>query len=530
MFAHLSPGQLRRRHLALSTLVLSLLGLVLWTWLTLGTSLLDGLDRWGGQHWITPDGAAAEVWAAIAVVTMPGVLAAFLCVVALWAWRRRLRHLAMALVGSVMLAWLSFTVLKLVVGRARPEPVMDVITQHGSSYPSGHMTMATTVALMAAATTTTTRQPADSRLLWRAVGVILVVLVAIDRVVMSAHWPTDVVAGLLLGVACASLACLVCRVHVLPLPARHLLDGRTRTCAVIWNPSKVLDRASFRRTLEWELDRRGWGDAIWLQTKPDDPGYAMAQEAIARDVDLVVVAGGDGTVRVVCSELANSGIPLGIIPAGTGNLLAKNLGIPLDEVAAAAVAFSGKPRAIDLVRVRVDGPMAADGTHRDVHFAVMAGIGTDARIMEKTRPELKKVVGSAAYFLAAAREVASEPMELTFTADDGEPQHRRATMAVVGNVGMLQGGIQLMPRASASDGLLDLIVASPRSYVDMATMTAKVLGRVASDVDRVDQVQARKVRLEVAEKMPYELDGDTEGHTTVFEAEVAPGALLLMQE
>ncbi|WP_420176698.1 YegS/Rv2252/BmrU family lipid kinase [Luteococcus sp. OSA5] len=511
-----------RRHFAQTTLVVSLVALTAWTLGTFATDWLAPLDRVAARQHLTPGSPAAQVWEAIAVVTLPGLLAVLMVAVAAWAWRRRLRNLSMALLLSVSLAWASANLLKLLLGRPRPDSPFDVITAHGSSYPSSHVTMATTVALMVVATTTTTRQPVDSRYLWRLVGVLGVLTISADRIVMNAHWPTDVVAGFLLGLVCASLACLACRVHMLPLPPRHRVDGRPRTCAVIWNPSKVLDRASFRRTLEYELEARGWADALWLSTRPDDPGYAMAREALERDVDMVVVAGGDGTVRVVCSELANSGIPVGIIPAGTGNLLARNLEIPLDEVAAARVAFNGKPRPIDLVRVRIDGEQSTE------HFAVMAGIGIDARIMQNTRPELKKMVGSAAYFLAAAQELSAEPMDLTFQADDGPVQHRRAMMAVVGNVGMLQGGIQLLPNARPNDGLLDLIVASPRGYVDMATMTARFLGRRGT-VDGVDQVQARRVRLEVAQQMPYELDGDSGGRTTVFEAEVAPGALLVMQ-
>ncbi|GAA1391456.1 YegS/Rv2252/BmrU family lipid kinase [Luteococcus peritonei] len=515
-----------RAHYSAVLLVVSTLGFVLWTWLALGTDALAGLDEHSRAPKLEPGSAQAEVWAAIAIVTLPGVLATVLVAVAYWAWRRRLRNLAFALLLSVGLAWGGNFVLKHVFERSRPlSPLDDVITYAGHSYPSGHMAMATTTALMVIATTTTTRQAADMRYLWRVAGVLGVAVVAWDRYVMNAHWPTDIVGGFLVGLVCASLACLLARVHVLPLPARTAVDHETvRRCAVIWNPSKVMDRASFRRSIEWELERRGWGDALWLQTRPDDPGYEMTREAVRQQVDLVVVAGGDGTVRVVCSGLARTGIPLGIIPAGTGNLLARNLGIPLDETEAARLAFTGTAQPIDLVKVTIDGKQ-----EQAEHFAVMAGIGIDARIMETTRPELKKTVGSAAYFLAAAQQVAAQPMELAFQVDDEPPQQRRAMMAVVGNVGLLQGGIQLFPRASATDGRLDLIVASPRRVTDWASMAARVLARRPSEQDKVDEVTGRRVRITVAEEMPYELDGDTEGRATVFEAEVVPAALLVMQ-
>ena len=106
----------------------------------------------------------------------------------------------------------------------------------------------------------------------------------------------------------------------------------------------------------------------------------MTEQAVRENVDLVLGAGGDGTIRVICSGLAHTGIPFGLIPAGTGNLLARNIGIPLDEVAALDVAFDGVDKAVDLVRLQVDDQPPD-------HFAVMAGIGLDAVIMERDRPE-----------------------------------------------------------------------------------------------------------------------------------------------
>ncbi len=526
------PSAIRcvRAHFGPALLTASTIALCLWTWLALGTDVLAPLDHHSHQAMLQPDSPAAQIWAAIAIVTYPVVLAVVMTGVAIWAWRRRLRNLGNALLVSMALAWGGNWLLKQLFERPRPpSPMDDVISYAGHAYPSGHMAMTTTAALMVIATTTTTRQSTSTRYLWRFLGVALVALVAADRFVMNAHWPSDIIAGVLVGLVASSLACVLARVHVLPLPVpakteRLVAGDLPPRAAVIWNPSKVLDRDSFRRSIEWELERRGWGDALWLQTRPDDPGYDMTREAIERGVDLVVVAGGDGTVRVVCSELANTGIPLGIIPAGTGNLLARNLGIPLDETEAARLAFTGTARPIDLVKVTIDGH-----DEEAEHFAVMAGIGIDARIMETTRPELKKTVGSAAYFLAAAQQVAAEPMELAFQVDDQPPQHRRAMMAVVGNVGLLQGGIQLFPRASATDGKLDLIVASPKRVTDWAAMAARVLARRPNEQDKVDEVVGRRVRITVAEEMPYELDGDTEGHATVFEAEVVPDALLLMQ-
>ncbi len=268
------------------------------------------------------------------------------------------------------------------------------------------------------------------------------------------------------------------------------------------------------------MSSRGWARAIWLETTADDPGVAMTAQAVAAEVDLVLGAGGDGTIRVVCSGLAETGIPFGLIPAGTGNLLARNLGIPLDESAALEVAFDGADKAIDVVRISVDSQPAD-------HFMVMAGIGIDAMIMQSTNPELKKAVGSAAYFVAAAQNANHPAAHATIQVDDAEPFKRRAHVIVVGNVGYLQANIPLIPDAKPDDGLLDVMIASPRSARDWVRLTSRVLTRRKRPDDQLDRITGRKVRIEVDEADQYQLDGDTVGACSLLEAEVLPGALTI---
>jgi diacylglycerol kinase (ATP) len=272
--------------------------------------------------------------------------------------------------------------------------------------------------------------------------------------------------------------------------------------------------------VEYELQIRGWEKALWLETSVDDPGRAMTAQAVAEDVDLVLGAGGDGTIRVICSELAESGIPFGLIPAGTGNLLARNIGIPLDEGAALDVAFDGYDMPVDLVQLTVDnGPPD--------HFAVMAGIGIDAAIMQSTNLDLKKAVGSAAYFVAAAQSAKHPALHATIQVDDRPPFRRRAHIIVVGNVGFLQANIPLIPDAKPNDGLLDLLVASPRGMSDWVKLTARVLTRQRRTDDKLDRLTGRRVKITVEERDAYQLDGDTVGECSSMVAEVRPGALTL---
>ena len=289
--------------------------------------------------------------------------------------------------------------------------------------------------------------------------------------------------------------------------------------AVIYNPAKVTDWITFRRHVEYELKSRGWDRALWLETTPDDAGRAMTRQAVEQQVDLVLGAGGDGTIRVICAELAGTGIPFGLIPAGTGNLLARNIGIPLDESAALDVAFEGVDKAIDLVRITVDGQVD--------HFAVMAGIGVDAVIMQATNPDLKKTVGSAAYFVAAAQNTNHPALQTTVRVDDLPPVRRKAHVILVGNVGFLQGNIPLMPDARADDGLLDVMIASPRTPRDWVRLTTRVLTRRKRGDEQLDRMTGRKVTITVDERDHYQLDGDTVGECNTMVAEIVPGALTL---
>jgi diacylglycerol kinase (ATP) len=200
--------------------------------------------------------------------------------------------------------------------------------------------------------------------------------------------------------------------------------------------------------------------------------------------------------------------------------LARNLGIPLDEAAALDVAFNGLSKPIDLVKVTFDD-QASD------HFAVMAGIGLDAMIMQGTHPELKKAVGSAAYFLSAAQHAKHPALNTTIEMDDGPPMKRRAHVIVIGNVGYLQANIQLIPDAKADDGLLDVVIASPRGLRDWVRLTTRVLIRRHRPDDQLDRLTGRRVKITVDHADHYQMDGDTVGECTSLVAEVQPGTLLL---
>ncbi len=287
-------------------------------------------------------------------------------------------------------------------------------------------------------------------------------------------------------------------------------------CAVVYNPTKISD--GFRDLVSARASEAGWAEPLWLETSAEDPGRAMTREALDAGVDLVLAAGGDGTVRVVADVMAGSGVTMAIIPAGTGNLLARNLELPLDEAGALDVAVAGRTRNIDLVELKVDGGRAE-------HFAVMAGVGVDATIMDEVDPELKKKVGPAAYFVAASKALGRLPVPMEISVDGGRRHRRRAMTCLIGNVGKLPGGLVLMPDAEVDDGRLDVYVAAPLRVRHWLKLALRVVTRREQRDDKVDSWQAGRVVLTLRRPEAYQLDGDVVGEGRQLVAQIRPGAL-----
>jgi diacylglycerol kinase (ATP) len=515
---------------AVSVAVVLGIAFVVWTWLVLAVPLVARIDRLLLAPPLTPGSALSQISAAFALLTYPALVYGSVAGLAVWAWQRRLRQLSLALLLMIPLGWGGNALVKLAVHRARPDQALAVLTAHGYAYPSGHMAAIVCATIGTGAAMAVSRQTVRKRFAWQVASVAIIVAVALDRWVLSAHWVSDLVGGALFGGLAATVSLLIAGVRV-PLPhdfvtemvrARAPLpdDHVPRRAAVIYNPAKVVDWVTFRRQVEYELKTRGWERTIFLETTPEDPGGAMTATAVQEGVDLVLGAGGDGTIRVICSGLADTGIPFGLIPAGTGNLLAKNIGIPLDAALALDVALDGEDKRIDLVGVTIDRQTRHD-------FAVMAGIGIDAAIMDGTNADLKKAVGSAAYFVSAAQQANHKALQTRIQVDDQPPVERLAHVIVVGNVGFLQGNLPLIPDARPDDGLLDVLIASPVTFRDWARVVTRVVIRRRRGDAQLDRFTGRRVTITVDRRDAYQLDGDTAGDCRTMTAEVRPGALVV---
>lgn len=285
-------------------------------------------------------------------------------------------------------------------------------------------------------------------------------------------------------------------------------------CAVVVNPSKVPDLDDFRQTVTDTLTKAGWPAPVWYETTPEDPGRGQATQALDEGAEVVFAAGGDGTVMACITALAGTDAALAILPAGTGNLLAANLGMSTDLAAGLGTAIEGGLRRLDVGRVE------------DACFAVMAGLGFDAKMLDSTSETTKKRIGWPAYIIGAAKHLRDRSMRVTITIDGGRPMHRRAKTVLIANVGRLQGGVRLLDAADPADGKLDVAVLSPRTLRQWAAMAWAVARRH----DRVPALEVfRGAKVSVRSRRPEarQLDGDLIDPGTRLDVEVLPKALWL---
>ena len=287
-----------------------------------------------------------------------------------------------------------------------------------------------------------------------------------------------------------------------------------KRAAVVFNPTKVTDLDALKKRVEPFMASNGWEPPLWLETTVDDPGIGMCRQAMDEGCDVVFVAGGDGTVMAAATAMASSSVPLAILPTGTGNLLARNLDLPLnDETACLRIGIAGRDRAIDVAGVA------------DRKFVVMAGLGFDAAIMRDAPEGLKKAVGWPAYVVSATKHLRGRGMRVTITLDDGTPLHRRVRTVVVGNVGKLQGNIPLLPDAKPDDGVLDIVVISIRNVLDWVRVGGRVMRRADVPDRRMERFTAKHVVIEASHTQPRQLDGDVIEPGKVMDIRIEPGAL-----
>ncbi len=459
----------------------------------------------------------------IAVVGHPTVLRGVLLVIAAYLVIRGWTRAAVFVVLASVVTAVAAVSVKALVDRARPEWVDPLGSAAGASFPSGHATGAGvfTAALVLVTLSTVRRGPRQQLLI--AVLALIGLAVGLDRILLGVHYASDVLAGWLLGTLLTLLVweLVVASAAVAPVARPGTVGPAPSNVAMVINPTKVNDMQGFRELVEARAAACEWQAPLWSETTADDPGRGMAERALAAGADMVLAAGGDGTVRVVSHELARTGVPIGIVPLGTGNLLARNLSLPLHPREAIDIALTGQDRAVDIVEVAGDDlPETA--------FTVMAGLGLDAAIMMGAPDELKKRIGWPAYLVSGGRNLLRYPLNhVEITVDDLPPVRVRARTVVIGNVGLLQAGFPLLPDARIDDGELDVVVISPRRRRDWFAVAVRLVGRGRSTDERLSRMRGRRIVVRSDKPQPRQLDGDPISIGRELRAQVQAGVLLV---
>lgn len=518
----LSRPPLRLKYVEAVLCVGFALSFVVWTRLSAPASLtpstsLAAIDTLLPAPQAHPRSPAGQLTEAFATLTHPLIILTTVAAWVVYAYTARMRRLSVSLAIAAAGIPAQFLI---ALRLARPAPgtaFADSIAAFANAYPNAHVT-----AMTLAAWVLVTLARAHHRSTMVATGTVLgyaaVAVTAVGQWYMGLATFSDLIGGFLLGAAFANLALWVGGIDAILtswVNSRLSRASSEKRAAVIYNPTKFDDLSLLRRRVTAEVHAAGWRPTVWLETTPDDPGHSMARRALEAGVDLVMVGGGDGTVRAVSSQLASTEMPIALIPAGTGNLLARNLSIPLDTDAAIRLALHGRLKAIDMVTCTFD-----EGEER---FVVMAGMGLDAQIMESTDSGLKKVIRSGAYAVAAVQNAVPAPFTATITLDDAPPVRRKMVMALMGNVGTITAGMTLFPRATPTDGMVDLLLASPGKVVDWARLGAQII--TGQEMEGFTLTRAKRVLIETDRPIPFELDGDTAGSTRTLRAEVDQGAL-----
>lgn len=245
------------------------------------------------------------------------------------------------------------------------------------------------------------------------------------------------------------------------------------------------------------LGRAGVADPLWFEIAKSKQAPECAQQAVAKGADVLFAWGGDGTVQRCLDAIAGTQTSLAIAPAGTANLLATNLGIPTDLDETVEVGLHGQSRRID------------SGTVNGEHFAVMAGAGFDALMLDEADSGIKQRIGRAAYVWAGARNLDAEPVHATIDVEGRDFFRGAVTCVLFGNFSRVGGGIELFEGAAPDDGLLELGVVSARNGREwLRTIGRTLVGRAeASPFVTI----ARGTSMHVTFDRPtvYELDGGT---------------------
>jgi diacylglycerol kinase (ATP) len=259
----------------------------------------------------------------------------------------------------------------------------------------------------------------------------------------------------------------------------------------------------------------GVDDPLWFEVPKSKYAPKCVARALDEGADLLYVWGGDGMVQRCIDAVCDAPVTLAILPAGTGNLLARNLGIPIDLAAAVDVGLRGGRRTIDVGRVNGE------------RFAVMAGTGLDALMIRDADRGMKDRFGRAAYVWTGAKHLRLEPFRARIDVDGTRWFDGKTGCVLVGNVGKVLGGVQAFEDVSPEDGLLELGVVTAKGVTQWTRALVRTAVGSADRSKFVRTTKAKKIRIKLDRKVPYELDGGDERPVDRLKIRVEPAAVTI---
>ena len=282
---------------------------------------------------------------------------------------------------------------------------------------------------------------------------------------------------------------------------------------VVANPGKTLGGGLLE--LRQTLERNGVEDPLWREVPKSRKAPKAVERLLADGAELVFAWGGDGLVQRCVDVLAGSKVPLAILPAGTSNLLARNLEIPIDLEGAVAVGLHGERRRLDV------------GKCNGEHFAVMAGSGIDAAMIRDADGALKDRLGRVAYVWTGLKNLRADPFTADIKVDGVSWYSGEATCVLVGNLGGLFGGIEVFGDARPDDGKLEVGVVTADGFSQWARTAARTVVATAEASPFVQATKAKTIKVKLDRKVLYELDGGDREKTKSFKVKVQPAAVTI---
>ena len=280
--------------------------------------------------------------------------------------------------------------------------------------------------------------------------------------------------------------------------------------AVVAHAAKKLDGGlpELRRVLETE----GIDNPLWYEVPKAKKASEQVQRALDEGAELVFAWGGDGTVRRCVDTLAGTDTSLAVVPAGTANLFATNLGIPTDIEGAVAVGLRGHRRRLDV------------GRFEQERFGVMAGAGFDAAMI-RGADALKERMGRAAYLWSGSRNLRGDGFGAEIQVDGTDWYEGRATCILLGNLGEIVGGVRVFPDARPDDGVLELGIVTAEGLLQWTRTLARTAIGDPNRSPFVRTTKASAVKVALDRKVRYELDGGDRSKVKSFRVEVEKRAL-----